>query len=222
MERKANNNMPTTKGKGNRRRRLLLFPAPLEGHINPMIYLANLLYSRGFNITIIHTKFNSPDISRYPQFTFCFIQDGLSEAESSTSDIVLLFQRLLVNCVEPFRECFINLLLSDALHQEEPVACLITDTTWYFTQELADTFNLPRIAFRTTSVSSFLAFEALPRLRDKGYLPKKGSFSLFFFFFSSIQRCMLLFNLTLFMYFVGTTKIFRSRVRDTSGRIPEA
>lgn len=180
MERKGNNNnMPTNTRKGNRRRRLLLFPAPLEGHMNPMIHLANVLYSRGFNITIIHTKFNSPDISRYPHFTFCLIPDGLSEAESSTSDIVVLFQRLLINCVEPFRKCFINLLLSDALHQKEPVACLITDTTWYFTQELADRFNVPRFAFRTTSVSSFLAFDALPLLRDKGYLPKKGSFFLF-------------------------------------------
>lgn len=169
MERKAN--MPSTKG-----RRLLLFPAPLQGHINPMIQLANLLHRRGFSITIIHTKFNSPDISKYPHFTFRFISDGLSEAEASTSDLVVLFQRLLTNCVEPFRKCFSNLLLSDSdAHEEEPVACLITDTTWYFTQELADRFNLPRIAFRTSSVCSFLAFDALPLLRDKGYLPKKES-----------------------------------------------
>jgi hypothetical protein len=152
---------------------LVLFPAPLQGHINPMIQLGNVLHSKGFSIIIIHTKFNSPDHSKYPHFTFCFIPDSLSEGEASTSDITGLMKQLIINCAEPFHQCLIN-LLSDA--SEEPVACLITDTIWYFTQDAADRLKLPRIAFRTTSICSFLAFDALPLLREKGYLPKKGTF----------------------------------------------
>ncbi|PPD70856.1 hypothetical protein GOBAR_DD32266 [Gossypium barbadense] len=63
-------------------RRLVLFPLPLQGHINPMFDLANILHSRGFSITIIHTTFNSPNPSNYPHFTFqepiaCLISDAI-------------------------------------------------------------------------------------------------------------------------------------------------
>ncbi|KAG8390061.1 hypothetical protein BUALT_Bualt01G0044200 [Buddleja alternifolia] len=47
---------------------------------------------------------------------------------------------------------------------------LITDGSWYFTQAVADEFKVPRIVLRTTSVSSFLVFAALPLLRQKYYL----------------------------------------------------
>lgn len=155
-------------------RRLVLFPVPLQGHINPMIQLANILHLKGFSISIIHTEFNSPDHSRYPHFTFYVIPDGLLEYEASTSDLSILIKQLNLNCVSPFRECLAS-LLSDV--NKEPVACLITDSIWYFTQDLANSFKLPRIVFRTTSVCSFSAFHALPIFREKGYLPKEGSFS---------------------------------------------
>ncbi|KAJ0564384.1 hypothetical protein HanRHA438_Chr07g0320731 [Helianthus annuus] len=40
-----------------RHRRIIMFPFPFrfQGHINPMFQLANLLYSKGFSITILHT-----------------------------------------------------------------------------------------------------------------------------------------------------------------------
>ncbi|KAL3523915.1 hypothetical protein ACH5RR_016749 [Cinchona calisaya] len=153
-------------------RRLVLFPVPLQGHINPMIQLANILHSKGFSIIIIHTKFNSPDHSKYPHFTFHFIPDGLLEHETSTSDVPILLKQLNLNCVSPFRDCLAS-LLSDA--NDEPVACLIADTIWYFTQDLADSFKLPTIVFRTTSICSLLAFHALPLFHEKGYLPKEDS-----------------------------------------------
>lgn len=64
-------------------------------------------------------------------------------------------------------------LLSDA--EEEPIACLITDAIWSFTQAVSDPLKLPRIVLRTSSISSFLAFAAFPLLRDRGYLPVQES-----------------------------------------------
>ena len=156
------------------RHRLVLFPVPLQGHINPMIHLASILHLKGFSISIIHTQFNSPDHSKYPNFTFHSIPDGLLEHQFSTSDLAALVTRLNLNCIRPFRECLAS-LLSD---NEEHVASLITDSIWHFTQDVADSFKLPRIVFRTTSVCSFLAFHALPHFREKGYLPKQGLLSL--------------------------------------------
>ncbi|KAL3521155.1 hypothetical protein ACH5RR_019304 [Cinchona calisaya] len=156
-------------------RRLVLFPVPLQGHINPKIQLANILHSKGFSICIIHTRFNSLDHSKYPHFSFHFIPDGLLENdEFSTSDVTVLLRQLNVNCVGPFREILASLLSDNETH-ELPVSCLITDSIWHFTQDVADNFKLPRIAFRTTSICSFLDFHSLPLFRQKGYLPKQDS-----------------------------------------------
>ncbi|KAJ9160235.1 hypothetical protein P3X46_025656 [Hevea brasiliensis] len=148
--------------------RLILFPLPLQGHINPMIQLANILYSKGFSITIIHTNFNPLNPSNYPYFTFHSIPDGLLECEASTEDLTLLISNLNVKCVEPFRNCLAKLLL-DAL--DEPISCLISDVVWWFTEEVAKGLKLPTIVLRTNSICSFLAFAALQLLLDKGYLP---------------------------------------------------
>nr|AYC63475.1 UDP-glycosyltransferase [Scoparia dulcis] len=148
--------------------RLVLFPLPFQGHINPMIQLANILHSKGFSISIVHTRFNSPDPFKHPHFTFHFISDGLtSDVRDKPLDPVLIIKQLNNNCAEPFRQC-LNELLSDG--KENNVKCIITDTNWYCAQEVADSLKLPRIVLRTSSICAFLAFAALPRIREKGYL----------------------------------------------------
>ncbi|KAF5800047.1 hypothetical protein HanXRQr2_Chr07g0311571 [Helianthus annuus] len=64
-----------------RHRRIIMFPFPFQGHINPMFQLANLLYSEGFSITILHTNFNAPKVSNYSHFTFKSILDDCPENE---------------------------------------------------------------------------------------------------------------------------------------------
>ena len=154
-----------------RRRRLVLFPLPFKGHLNPMLELAGILHSKGFSIIIIHTHFNAPNSGDYPHFRFQPISDGLSEGEASTGDILLPLLLLIANCVDPFRDCLAR-LLSDV--SEEPVACLISDATWHFSRRVAGSLKLPTIVLRTGSASSFLVFGAFPLLREKGYLPIQG------------------------------------------------
>lgn len=155
--------------------RLLFFPLPLQGHVSPMLQLANLLYSNGFSITIIHTCFiSSPKYpSNYPHFAFHSIPNGLSKSEcSNTDNLVALVSLLNANCAEPFRDCLVK-LLSDV--SDEPVAGLISDSTWKFTDSIAKSLQLPRFVLRTNNISSFLALAALPLLQEKGYLPIQGS-----------------------------------------------
>lgn len=162
-------NVPTMK-----RRRLVLFPLPFQGHINPMIQLAHILHSKGFSISIIHTKFNFPDPSNYPDFTFHLISDAFSETETPLSDPILVIKTLISTISQPFYHCLSQLCFNDR------IVCLITDAIWYFTQAAADEFNLPRIVLRTSSVSSFLAFSAFPFLRENGYLSNRGASFLIF------------------------------------------
>ncbi|KAL5731260.1 hypothetical protein ACHQM5_004008 [Ranunculus cassubicifolius] len=160
------------------RRRVVLFPCPFQGHINPMLQLATILHthSKGaLSIIIVHTEFNSPKASNYPDFTFLPISDGLSHSQSniSVSDIVTFLPFLNEICVSPFRDCLVNNILSQ--ENEPPVACIISDALMYSTQAVADSLQLPRIALRTGSARNLAMFAAYPFLREKGYLPMKES-----------------------------------------------
>ncbi|KAL5744500.1 hypothetical protein ACOSQ2_027616 [Xanthoceras sorbifolium] len=157
------------------RRRVILFLFPLQGHLNPMLQLASILYSRGFSITIIHTNFNSPNSSNYPHFNFCSFPDGLSETEASTADIMSLVTLLNFKCAVPFKDCLTK-LMSNVEEEDSSPACLINDAAWLCTQAVAQSLKLPRIVLRTNSVCSILAFFAIPiLLREKRYLPIQDS-----------------------------------------------
>ncbi|GJN09850.1 hypothetical protein PR202_ga27895 [Eleusine coracana subsp. coracana] len=93
------------------RRRVLFFPLPFQGHINPMFQLAGLLHAHGFTVTFFHTHFNAPDPSRHPDYDFVPVPgfDNASDEGNSSSDTVqvTLEKMLAMNraCEAPFREC---------------------------------------------------------------------------------------------------------------------
>ncbi|VYS65999.1 unnamed protein product [Arabidopsis thaliana] len=158
--------------------RVILFPLPLQGCINPMIQLAKILHSRGFSITVIHTRFNAPKASNHPLFTFLQIPDGLSETETRTHDITLLLTLLNRSCESPFRECLTKLLQSadsETGEEKQRISCLIDDSGWIFTQPVAQSFNLPRLVLNTYKVSFFRDHFVLPQLRREMYLPLQDS-----------------------------------------------
>ncbi|XP_018475462.1 UDP-glycosyltransferase 76C4-like isoform X2 [Raphanus sativus] len=156
--------------------RVILFPLPLQGCINPMIQLAMILHSRGFSITVIHTRFNAPKPTSHPLFTFLEIPDGLSEAETRTHDVTLLLTRLNRSCESPFRDCLTKMLHSETEEDEKQrISCLIHDAQWIFTQPLAQSFNLPRVVLSTYKVSFFHGHFILPQLRRERLLSLQDS-----------------------------------------------
>ncbi|KAI3721157.1 hypothetical protein L2E82_32162 [Cichorium intybus] len=153
------------------RRRIVLFPLPFQGHINPMLQLANILHTQGFEITIIHTDYNSPNHSNYPHFTFNSITDGFSEIEQqlppppTDPDAGYFLNYLNRSCVDPFTDCLAKLL---AESNKGSIACLVTDAAFYFTQAVADTMKLPRMVLRTGSLSCTNAYNVLSIFSKKG------------------------------------------------------
>ncbi|KAJ0705141.1 putative UDP-glucuronosyl/UDP-glucosyltransferase [Helianthus annuus] len=156
-----------------RRRRVILFPLPYQGHINPMLQLANLLYSKGFSITILHTNYNKPKTSNYPHFTFRFILDNDPHDERYSNlplhgmgalSRVILFNQYGADQLR-------HQLEQELSAKDEPsVSCLITDALWHFTQSVADSLSLPRLVLRTSSLFCFLIYASIPLLDDRGYL----------------------------------------------------
>ncbi|KAL0888524.1 hypothetical protein Bca101_012507 [Brassica carinata] len=157
---------------------VILFPLPLQGCINPMIQLAKILHSRGFSVTVIHTRFNAPRASSHPFFKFLQIPDGLSETETRSRDVNLMLTLLNERCESPFRDCLTKLLQSPESGTEQKkqrISCLIHDSGWIFTEPLAKSLNLPRLVLNATKVSFFRGHFALPQLRRERYLPLQDS-----------------------------------------------
>lgn len=156
--------------------RVILFPLPLQGCINPMLQLANILHSRGFSITVIHTRFNAPRASSHPLFTFLQIPDGLSESQINdgpTSNVMSLLAQINLSAESPFRDCLRKELLES--QESERVSCLIDDCGWLFTQSVSESLNLPRMVLCTFKATFFNAYPTLPLIRTKGYLPVSGN-----------------------------------------------
>ncbi|XP_062213204.1 DIMBOA UDP-glucosyltransferase BX9-like [Phragmites australis] len=158
---------------GHRRRHVLLFPLPFQGHINPMFRLAGVLHSRGFAITVFHTHFNAPDPARHPDYRFVPVPDGMSgPAPVAIEDVVVQISTLSVACEAPFRDRLAAVLEE---YSRDAVACLVADTHLLPIVEVATRLSVPTLALRTGSAASFACFVAHPMLCEKGYLPVQES-----------------------------------------------
>ncbi|KAF6174100.1 hypothetical protein GIB67_020282 [Kingdonia uniflora] len=155
-------------------RRIVLFPCPLQGHINPMLQLATLLYSKGFSITIVHTHFNSPNPSNYPLFSFESIFDGNASSSDVSEDVIALISNINIHSVTPLKECLVR-LLSKSENHDEPVVCMVSDAIMHFTKGVAESVGLPRIVLRTSSAISYVTFGYVMALQKQGLFPIQES-----------------------------------------------
>nr|AXL95245.1 UDP-glycosyltransferase [Andrographis paniculata] len=148
--------------------RVVLFPYPAQGHINPMFQLANILHHTiGFAISVVYTQHNAPDISRYPHFQFHLISDPVTDDNSLIPFRGNAINVLNARCARPFKLCLARILSEE---NNATVRCIITDAMWYSTQAVADELNVSRIVLRTASVHSSLVYAALPLFHQTGYL----------------------------------------------------
>uniref|UniRef100_A0A0D3GP20 Glycosyltransferase N-terminal domain-containing protein n=1 Tax=Oryza barthii TaxID=65489 RepID=A0A0D3GP20_9ORYZ len=109
-------------------RRVALFPLPFQGHLSPMLQLADLLRARGLAVTVLHTRSNAPDPARHrhgPDLAFLPIHEAAlpEEATSPGADIVAQLLALNAACEAPFRDALASLLPG--------VACAVVDGQWY-------------------------------------------------------------------------------------------
>ena len=110
---------------GDRRRRVLVFPLPYQGHMNPMFHLAGLLHARGFAVTVFHTDSNAPDPSSHPEYDFVAVSDGMAAAKQEAVKVIEHVLALNRSCEEPFRERLAALLAAPGARDD--VACLVAD-----------------------------------------------------------------------------------------------
>ncbi|KAE8039172.1 hypothetical protein FH972_011610 [Carpinus fangiana] len=85
-------------------RRVVLVPAPFQGHINPMLQLGSILHSNGFSITVVHAQYNSPNPSTHPDFSFIPLPDSSSDHILAADGVAFVLE-LNAKCKARFPEC---------------------------------------------------------------------------------------------------------------------
>nr|XP_043606039.1 7-deoxyloganetin glucosyltransferase-like [Erigeron canadensis] len=160
---------------------VVCIPAPVQGHINPMLKLAKILHSKGFDITFINTEFNHQRLVRsrgsdalrgLPSFRFETFPDGLPTPENldATQEVTSLARSLEDNCLGALKE-----LISKLGASYSPVTCIMADLLMGFTRAAAKELDIPEFFLWTSGASSLLCFEQFSYLLEKGLMPLKDS-----------------------------------------------
>ena len=157
---------------------VLIFPFPLQGHMNPMFKLSELLCLAGIHVTYLITVQNhsrllqNTDIvsryAKYPGFRFQMLPENVSHGNAQPIKIFLQLYESL-KTVQPF--------LRDVLvgrGQARPVTCLITDGLMKFTLDVGEETRVPVVYFRTASAASFWAYFCSDKIVEGGECPFEG------------------------------------------------
>ncbi|XP_022856506.1 7-deoxyloganetic acid glucosyltransferase-like [Olea europaea var. sylvestris] len=164
---------------------ILIFPYPLQGHVNSMLKLAELLCLYELHVTMLLSDFNhnrlllhanaKSHFARYPGFRFVTIPDGLPEDHPRSGDRIL---EILLSLKETGGPEFRRLMestdcLSDA-GARRPITCVIMDGVLSFAIPVLEEKGIPYIYFRTISACSFWAYFCIQEIIDAGEVPLKG------------------------------------------------
>ncbi|KAI0519082.1 hypothetical protein KFK09_006522 [Dendrobium nobile] len=162
---------------------VLIFPSPVQGHINTMLRLAYALsFSSGVRISFLNTdhnhrllSFSSP--SQYSRFSlrsnfrFLSIPDGLPDDKPrSTLYLTELFDSLKTRSVDSFRA----LLLAGGNRDTDgwpPVTCVIVDGQMPYFMDAAQELGIPAILFRTINAYSLWVYLQIPQMMEADELP---------------------------------------------------
>ncbi|XP_037462708.1 DIMBOA UDP-glucosyltransferase BX8-like [Triticum dicoccoides] len=155
-----------------RARRVLMFPLPFQGHINPMLQLADVLHGPGLAVTILHyTGFrNTLDPALRPEFGFVAVPDGVPADVVASGNVVSMI--VAMNTAMEASVAFRDVLAGERMPR---AACLFVDSSLFGAQKAAEELGLPTIALRTGSAACFNCILAYPMLHQNGYLPPEGS-----------------------------------------------
>ncbi|XP_074287461.1 7-deoxyloganetin glucosyltransferase-like [Silene latifolia] len=164
---------------------VVCFPAPAQGHINPMTNLAKLLHSKGFLITFVHTEFNfdqqaisrgqdSPFIHGINGFYFETIPDGLPKDNKRGAKEHPDLCRAMASGEEPknaLRSLLRKLLASS---DKPPITSVILDAQLNFAFEVVKEFDIRVFPFHTASACAVLGYLHYNELVNKGLFPLSG------------------------------------------------
>ncbi|CAN6205399.1 unnamed protein product [Urochloa humidicola] len=160
---------------------VLVFPWPLQGHINCMLHFATGLAGAGVHVTFLHTEHNLRRLARdpssaaaSPRLRFLSVPDGLpNDHPRSVGDLMELDASLQATATGAYRSLLSSLSsASDAAAGGfPPVTCVVADGLLPWGIDISQELGIPALSFRTSSACSFLAYLSVPELFRRGELP---------------------------------------------------
>ncbi|KAK6120309.1 hypothetical protein DH2020_046000 [Rehmannia glutinosa] len=150
---------------------VVILPFPAQGHIKPMLMLAELLSQAGFTISFVNNEQSHRRLDqaafrrRCPGIEFLSIPDGLPPDHPRTgpSTVDLFFSTNTVS-----KPIFKNLIASMS---RPPPACIISDGIMSFAIDVAADLGIPAITFRTFSATCTWTYFHLQKLIQEGEIP---------------------------------------------------
>ncbi|TVU39941.1 hypothetical protein EJB05_13385, partial [Eragrostis curvula] len=158
------------------RGRVLVFPLPFQGHINPMLQLADVLHGRGLAVTVLHTYFNALDPALHPAFDFVPVPDGVPADVAASGNVIAIIEAMNA-AMEANGSAALRDILQSVLGDQgqPPAACIIFDANLLAVPTASAALGLPTLVLRTASAACLGCFLAYPMLHKKGYLPPQES-----------------------------------------------
>ncbi|CAL5097719.1 unnamed protein product [Urochloa decumbens] len=164
---------------------VLVFPWPLQGHINTFLPFSAALVDSGVHVTFLHTDHNLRrarcTAPPPPRLRFMSIPDDLPEDHPrSVGDISTLMESMWTTGSAAYRALLLSLSSSSPSSTGRgvgigepfpPVTCVVADGIMNFAIDIAEELGVPALAFRTASANSFSAYLAVPRLLELGETP---------------------------------------------------
>ncbi|CAH8350639.1 unnamed protein product [Eruca vesicaria subsp. sativa] len=148
------------------KRRIVLVPVTLQGHLTPFMQLGKALSLKGFSITVAQGQFNRVSPSQdFPGFQFVTIPESLPESElKRLGSVEFTIKRNKINEAS-FKDCIAQLLMQHG----NDIACIIYDEFMYSCEAAAREFKIPCVIFTTTSATSYVSRCVLNKLNAEKF-----------------------------------------------------
>ncbi|KAF7139370.1 hypothetical protein RHSIM_Rhsim07G0203400 [Rhododendron simsii] len=160
----------------------VIVPSPAQGHTNPMLKVAKLLYQKGFYITFVVNEYvgrrylqarGRNALNGLPDFKFAAVPDGVDFGDA-LPDPILHCDQLMKDVPLPFFRRFVHELASST--DVPPITCIVCDGTMKFPLKVAEELGVPSAVFWTPSACGMLCYAYFHKLVEKGILPLKGKY----------------------------------------------
>jgi hypothetical protein len=164
---------------------VLVFPWPLQGHINSMLHFAAALVGAGLHVSFVHTEHNLRRVDRAkvaasPRLRLVSVPDGLPDDHPrAVDDLKDVAKSLMTTGKVPYRALLASMLSAGSRAVDAdaadggfpPLSCVVADGLLPFAIDIAEELGVPALAFRTASACSVLAYLSVPKLMELGEVP---------------------------------------------------
>ncbi|KAM7479165.1 hypothetical protein LguiA_027378 [Lonicera macranthoides] len=164
---------------------VLVFPIPIQGHVNSMLKLAELLCLADLDVSFMvsdfchtrllrHTNIESR-FSKYPGFRFQTISDGLPDDHPRAGEKIMDIMPSMKKVTGPLFKKMMDDSGCLVAEGRRPVTCIIADGVLSIAGDLVEEKGIPLINFRTASACSFWACYCIEELIEADEIPVKGN-----------------------------------------------